>query len=102
MFSDQPGRRPVAAPPAAKAAPKKVTETVAPELPRKFADDPEFVVVWRTAPPLGQPAMTTIEIARAAGTFSDKVLPILNRLADAGCAQRLTRDGHIGYFWRRL
>ncbi len=58
--------------------------------------------VWHAAPPLGKPAAVTSEIADAAGLNYQVTLWHLNQLADAGRAQRLTKDGTHGYVWRRL
>jgi hypothetical protein len=57
--------------------------------------------VWRAAPPVGGVAWPTGDIADALGVRAGLVLPLLHELADAGRAQRLTREGTGTLWWRR-
>ncbi len=93
--------------PAKKAPPKAAAKkATTPAAPKQRAAPPAPVTdvekVWQAAPPLGKPAAVTTAIADAAGLHYQVTLFHLNKLADGGRAQRLTKDGVHGYVWRRL
>lgn len=75
------------------------------KVPQQRTPAPEPVLtdeqVWKAMPPLGQPALTTTELAQHLGVHTNTVFHYAQRLAADGRAQQLYRDGRLGYWWRR-